>query len=89
MILVLSLWTFLRALLGRSTAVTLEKHRSAPSIDSPAALRSYLAYYNATRPHQSLDNDSPRRREVQSVASGRIVTIPEVGGRHHRYHRAA
>ena len=30
-------------------------------------LRSYLAYYNATRPHQSLDNDSPRRREVQSV----------------------
>jgi putative transposase len=52
-------------------------------------LRSYLAYYNTTRPHQSLDNDSPRRREAQSVLSGCIVTIPEVGGLHHRYHRAA
>ena len=52
-------------------------------------LRSYLAYYNATRPHQSLDNDSPRRREAQSVLFGCIVTIPEVGGLHHRYHRAA
>jgi putative transposase len=52
-------------------------------------LRSYLVYYNVTRPHQGLDNDSPRRREVQSVASGRIVAVPEVGGLHHRYQRAA
>ncbi len=52
-------------------------------------LRTYLAYYNLTRPHQSLGNDSPRRREVQSVPSGPIVTIPEVGGLHHRYQRAA
>jgi transposase InsO family protein len=52
-------------------------------------LRSYLAYYNATRPHQSLDNDSPYPREVQSPAGGRIVAIPQVGGLHHRYHRAA
>jgi putative transposase len=52
-------------------------------------LRTYLAYYNLTRPHQSLGTDSPRRREVQSVPSGPIVTIPEVGGLHHRYQRAA
>jgi putative transposase len=52
-------------------------------------LRSYLVYYNVTRPHQSLDNNSPRRREVQSVGSGRIVAVPEVGGLHHRYQRAA
>jgi transposase InsO family protein len=52
-------------------------------------LRTYLAYYNATRPHQSLHNDSPRRREAQTPAGGRIVAIPQVGGLHRRYQRAA
>jgi putative transposase len=52
-------------------------------------LRTYLVYYNVARPHQSLRNDSPRRRDVQSVPSGPIVTVPEVGGLHHRYQRAA
>jgi putative transposase len=52
-------------------------------------LRRYLAYYNATRPHQSLHNDSPHRRKVQTPAGGRIVAIPQVGGLHHRYQRAA
>lgn len=55
----------------------------------PRLLRKYLAYYNATRPHQSLHNDSPHRREVQTPAGGRIVAIPQVGGLHHRYQRAA
>jgi putative transposase len=52
-------------------------------------LRGYLAYYNATRPHQSLHNQSPHPREVQTPAGGRIVVIPQVGGLHHRYQRAA
>ena len=52
-------------------------------------LRRYLAYYNATRPHQSLHNDSPHPRDVQTPAGGRIVAIPQVGGLHHRYQRAA
>ena len=52
-------------------------------------LRSYLAYYNVTRPHQSLHNDSPHRREVQAPTAGRIVAIPKVGGLHHCYQRAA
>ena len=52
-------------------------------------LRSYLAYYNATRPHQALHNNSPHSREVQPPAPGRIVAIPQVGGLHHRYQRAA
>jgi putative transposase len=52
-------------------------------------VRTYLPYYNVTRPHQNLDNDSPCRRAVQSVSSGPIVTVPEVGGLHHRYQRAA
>jgi putative transposase len=32
-----------------------------------------LAYYNTSRPHQSLDNHSPHPREVQTPAGGRIV----------------
>ena len=52
-------------------------------------LRSYLAYYNATRPHQSLHNNSPHPRTVQTPADGRIVAIPKVSGLHHRYQRAA
>jgi putative transposase len=52
-------------------------------------LRSYLAYYNTTRPHQSLHNESPHPREVHTPAGRRIVAIPQVGGLHHRYQRAA
>jgi len=52
-------------------------------------LRRYLAYYNATRPHQSLHNNSPHPRQVQMSASEGIVAIPQVGGLHHRYQRAA
>ena len=52
-------------------------------------LGRYLAYYNATRPHQSLHNDSPHRREMQTPGGRRIVAIPQVGGLHHRYQRAA
>jgi transposase InsO family protein len=52
-------------------------------------LRRYLAYYNATRPHQSLQNQSPTPREVQMPRGGRIVAIPQLGGLHHRYQRAA
>ena len=52
-------------------------------------LRSYLAYYNATRPHQSLHNNSPHPRKVQVSASEGIVAIPQVVGLHHRYQRAA
>ena len=52
-------------------------------------LRAYLAYYNATRPHQSLDNNSPQPREVHPPELGRVVSIPQVGGLHHLYRRAA
>jgi putative transposase len=52
-------------------------------------LRNYLAYYNATRPHQALHNNSPYPRDVQTPTAGRIVAIPQVGGLHHRYQRVA
>src|SRR5439155_26118689 len=52
-------------------------------------LRAYLTYYNTTRPHQALGNNSPLPREIQPPARGRIVARSEVGGLHHRYQRVA
>ncbi len=52
-------------------------------------LRAHLAYYNATRPHQALRNDSPLPRSVQPSALGRIVALPVIGGLHHCYRRVA
>ena len=50
---------------------------------------SFLAYYHASRTHLSLGKDPPETREVQPANAGRIVTIPQVGGLHHRYERRA
>jgi putative transposase len=52
-------------------------------------LRAYFVYYNTARPHQSLDNNSPQPREGHPPELGRVVSIPQVGGLHHRYQRAA
>ena len=52
-------------------------------------LRGYLAYYHDSRPHQSLDGNAPRPREIEPPSQGRIVAEPQVGGLHHRYRRAA
>ena len=50
-------------------------------------LRSYMAYYNKSRTHLSLNKDPPVPRPVSSASTGRIAAIPEVGGLHHRYER--
>ena len=50
-------------------------------------LREYQAYYNESRPHQSLDGAPPVPRVVEAV--GQIVAQPVLGGLHHRYSRAA
>jgi transposase InsO family protein len=52
-------------------------------------VREYVAYYNADRPHMSLDRDAPAGRPVEPASRGRVVAIPRVGGLHHRYSRAA
>ena len=52
-------------------------------------LRKYFAYYNEVRPHQSLEKNSPLRREIELPNKGRVISIPQVGGLHHRYRRAA
>jgi putative transposase len=52
-------------------------------------LREYFAHYNEVRPHQSLEMNAPVAREVEPPAKGRIISLPQVGGLHHRYLRAA
>ncbi len=41
------------------------------------------------RPHMSLDRDAPVARAVQPPSGGKVVSLPRVGGFHHRYSRAA
>ena len=50
-------------------------------------LREYVGYYNTSRPHQSLDRNSPIPRRVEAV--GEVCAAPVLGGLHHRYFRAA
>ena len=52
-------------------------------------LKSYFEYYERSRTHLSLGKDSSIARPVQSVTTGRVVEIPQVGGLHHRYERIA
>jgi transposase InsO family protein len=52
-------------------------------------VRQHASYYNEDRPHMSLDRDAPAGRAIQSPSSGRVVSLPRVGGLHHRYSRAA
>jgi hypothetical protein len=48
-------------------------------------MRSQTSLYNESRTHLSLDKDAPFSRAVQ--VSGRIATIPVLGGLHHQYCR--
>jgi transposase InsO family protein len=52
-------------------------------------LREYFEYYHESRPHQSLERNSPRPREVDPPAQGKVISLPQVAGLHHRYRRAA
>jgi putative transposase len=47
----------------------------------------YSSYYEQARTHLALDKDAPIPRRVMPPGEGVIVTIPEVGGLHHRYER--
>ena len=48
-------------------------------------LRSYAHYYNELRTHRSLNKDAPIHRLIENV--GAIVSMPILGGLHHRYCR--
>ena len=52
-------------------------------------LSVYFSYDHETRPHLSLEKDSPEPRKVQPPELGQVVAVPQVGGLHHRYERCA
>jgi putative transposase len=52
-------------------------------------LRDYLNYYHNSRPHEALERNSPIPREIEAPVKGKVIAIPQVGGLHHRYRRAA
>ncbi len=52
-------------------------------------LKPYVQYYNKSRPHLSLERNAPLPRKLEPPSQGRVIAIPQVGGLHHRYQRAA
>ena len=52
-------------------------------------MKQYVRYYNESRPHSSLEGNSPIQRQVDPPPLGRIVAEPILGGLHHRYRRVA
>jgi putative transposase len=48
-------------------------------------LQAFIRYYHRTRTHLALEKDAPDPRRVDLLNAGRIISIPEVGGLHHRY----
>jgi putative transposase len=52
-------------------------------------LHEYVAYYSRTRTHLGLNKDAPVSRPVAPPTAGRVIAIPQVGGLHHGYERAA
>ena len=52
-------------------------------------LSSYFAYYYESRAHLSLECNAPVPRRTEHPSEGKVIAIPQVGGLHHRYRRAA
>ncbi len=52
-------------------------------------LSSFFVYYHESRTHLSLNRNAPAPRRVEHPSEGTVVAIPQVGGLHHRYRRAA
>lgn len=50
-------------------------------------LRKYLDYYHRSRTHLALEKEAPEPRAI--MPKGRVITLPQVGGLHHRYERHA
>ena len=52
-------------------------------------LGDYFAYYHGARTHLSLERNAPVPRELEPPVRGSVISIPRVGGLHHRYSRRA
>jgi putative transposase len=51
-------------------------------------IAEFLVYYQESRPHSSLADNFPVPRDIDPPQNGDAVSIPMVGGLHHRYRRA-
>jgi transposase InsO family protein len=48
--------------------------------------REYMAYYHADRTHDGLGKDTPSGRAIEPKPAGaELISLPRVGGLHHRY----
>lgn len=52
-------------------------------------VRDYVRFYNDDRPQMALNGDAPAGRAIEGPEAGGVVSLPSVGGLHHRYARAA
>ena len=52
-------------------------------------LTAYFQYYHESRCHLALDRNAPVPRQVEAPDRGEVISIPQVGGLHHRYTRRA
>ena len=56
-------------------------------------IRGYVTYHHQDRIHDSLTKDTPNQRpvELKPAENARLISIPRMGGLHHRYswHAAA
>ena len=50
-------------------------------------VRSYVDYFHEGRTHLGLEKDAPIPRAVEPPSAGKVVSLPRVGGLHHRYSR--
>jgi hypothetical protein len=50
-------------------------------------IRDYVNYHHEDRIHDSLEKDTPKRRAVadKPAEDARVVSMPRLGGLHHRY----
>ncbi len=84
---------FLRSLVRTRTELATEnlalRQQLAILRERKRILRSYFEYYQHSRTHLSLDRNSPVQREVEPPHLGKLIAIPQVGGLHYRYRRAA
>jgi transposase InsO family protein len=50
-------------------------------------VRDYIRYHHEDRIHDSLDKDTPSRRPIEPkpAADAKLISLPRLGGLHHRY----
>jgi hypothetical protein len=54
-------------------------------------MKNYISYYHEDRTHLGLGKDTPEGRVVASASpsGSKIISMPRLGGLHHRYTVAA